>query len=138
MPRNVAELAVAGRRMQAIKLLARHERIGLTQAKRRIDRYLADQTAHDLRDDDGRVQVRMHEPLPEDVVVAALAGQKLEAIRLLVTGRGMTLRQAKHAVDTYLRDQASAVVEGDSGGMRRLAGAAIVIALVLLIYWWFG
>lgn len=67
--------------------------------------------------------------LPADVVNAILAGRKIEAIKLLREARGLGLKDAKHAVDAYIRQNPSAEQPRSSGG-----GLVIVVILAILGY----
>lgn len=67
--------------------------------------------------------------LPAEVVNAILAGRKIEAIKLLREARGLGLKDAKHAVDAYIRENPSAQQPRSSGG-----GLVIIVAIVLLGY----
>ena len=67
--------------------------------------------------------------LPAEVVNAIHAGRKIEAIKLLREARGLGLKDAKHAVDAYIRKNPSAQQPRSSGG-----GLVIIVAIVLLGY----
>lgn len=67
--------------------------------------------------------------LPAEVVNAIHAGRKIEAIKLLREARGLGLKDAKHAVDAYIRENPSAQQPRSSGG-----GLVIIVAIVLLGY----
>lgn len=65
--------------------------------------------------------------LPADVVNAINAGRKIEAIKLLREARGLGLKEAKHAVDAYIRENPSAQQpKSRSGGLIILVVLAIV------------
>ena len=77
--------------------------------------------------------------LPDEVLAAIHASHKIEAIKLLRERRGLGLRDAKDAVDAYIRDHpelhARSVVSGDSGlGRLLLLAAAIVVLYVAYRY----
>lgn len=67
--------------------------------------------------------------LPAEVVNAIHAGRKIEAIKLLREARGLGLKDAKHAVDAYIRKNPSAQQPRSSGG-----GLVIIVILVILGY----
>lgn len=68
-------------------------------------------------------------PLPAEVVNAIHAGRKIEAIKLLREDRNLGLKEAKQAVDAYIRANPS-VPQPKSGG----GGLLILVVLVLLGY----
>lgn len=67
--------------------------------------------------------------LPAEVVNAILAGRKVAAIKLLREARGLGLKEAKHAVDAYIRANPSAQQPRSSGG-----GLLIIVVLAILGY----
>ena len=67
--------------------------------------------------------------LPAEVVNAILAGRKIEAIKLLREARGIGLKEAKHAVDAYIRENPSAQQPRSSGG-----GLVIIVVVAILGY----
>ncbi|RZV38889.1 MAG: hypothetical protein EX272_01490 [Chromatiales bacterium] len=67
--------------------------------------------------------------LPAEVVNAILAGRKIEAIKLLREARGIGLKEAKHAVDAYIRENPSAQQRRPSGG-----GLVIIVVVAILGY----
>jgi len=78
-----AELANSGRRADAIALLVAETGVSEDTAGRMLDAATAE------RPDD----------LPEDVIAAAEAGRRIEAIKLLRETRSMSLREAKDLLD---------------------------------------
>ena len=67
--------------------------------------------------------------LPADVINAINAGRKIEAIKLLREAQGLGLKEAKHAVDAYARENPSAQQPRSSG-----SGLVIIVVLVILGY----
>ena len=70
--------------------------------------------------------------LPDQVVSAIHAGRKIEAIKLLREARGLGLKEAKHAVDAYVRENLS-VQQPQSGSN----GLIIVVIVILVLVWLF-
>lgn len=70
--------------------------------------------------------------LPDQVVSAIHAGRKIEAIKLLREARGLGLKEAKHAVDAYVRENPS-VQQPQSGSN----GLIIVVIVILVLVWLF-
>jgi hypothetical protein len=83
------------------------------------------------------VDMSLETDLPEDVLAAIRAGSKIEAIKLLRQHRGVGLKDAKGAVDAYIRDHpglnARSVVRSDPG-LGRLLLLALAIAVLYLAY----
>ncbi len=82
------------------------------------------------------------QPLPVAAIAALNKGSKIEAIKIVRRERGIGLKEAKDAVEEYLRGQpalqASLVArqaEARGGVLRWLA---IVVALGVFAYFYFG
>ncbi len=67
--------------------------------------------------------------LPADVIAAIRANRKIEAIKLLREARGLGLKEAKHAVEAYIRDNPDAV---DSAPGLEESGVNPLLVLVIL------
>ncbi len=85
---------------------------------------------------------RSPDPLPEDVLTALQRGDKIEAIKLLRVRRKLDLKDAKDAVDAYLKeygpqDDSAAPGKTASNG-RGLAWLVIACAAGFAAYWLFG
>jgi hypothetical protein len=79
------------------------------------------------------------EPLPADVIAAIERGEKIEAIKLLRQHLGMSLAEAKDAVDARYAEHSSRprrTAAGKEGGLKRVMMFVVIgPALLLLIYW---
>jgi len=67
--------------------------------------------------------------LPPEVVSALRSGRKIEAIKLLREAKGIGLKEAKHAVDAYIRANPS-IQPPKSGGN----GMLFIVFVVFLGY----
>lgn len=67
--------------------------------------------------------------LPDQVISEIHAGRKISAIKLLREFEGIGLKEAKHAVDAYIRDNPSAQQPQSSSG-----GLVLIVILLLLGY----
>lgn len=77
------------------------------------------------------------EDLPEDVVAALRAGQKIEAIKLLCEQRGIGLKEAKEAVEGWsARDPATSLrpPTTEGFGVGQLLLVAVLSALGYAVY----
>lgn len=98
---RIGALVAAGKNIEAIQLLREATGLGLADARNVIDaaargaplpaelRHRLDPTAADAGADD----------LPADVLAAAAAGNRIEAIRLLRAHRRLGLKEAKDLLD---------------------------------------
>lgn len=77
----------------------------------------------------------MSERLPPDVVEAITAGRKIEAIKRLREARGLGLREAKDAVERYIRARPDLVERYRSrvGGGGKLLVLGIALALAWMV-----
>jgi hypothetical protein len=74
--------------------------------------------------------------LPADVTEAIRANRKIDAIKLLREHRGLGLKEAKHAVDAYIRENPQLIPQQSSGGglgrgVKIVLGVVIAYALYL-------
>ena len=73
---------------------------------------------------------------PSDVITPLHAGRKIDVIKLLREHRGIGLKEAKHDVETYARDNAAtmppAIKSESSAG--RLVMIVIILAVGYVIY----
>lgn len=72
--------------------------------------------------------------LPEDVVAAIKAGHKVEAIKRLREARGLGLKEAKDAVDAYVRAHPDAVASAPALAESGMNPLVIIITLAVLGY----
>ena len=73
--------------------------------------------------------------LPADVVQAILANRKIEAIKRLREHKGLGLKEAKHAVDAYARDNQHLIdTSQQSGGGGRIVIVVIALLLTYFLY----
>lgn len=70
--------------------------------------------------------------LPTEVINAIQAGHKIEAIKLLRDARGLGLKEAKHAVDAYLRAHPS--LRPPKSGSGGFGFVVFLLALAFLAY----
>ena len=68
--------------------------------------------------------------LPADVTEAIRANRKIDAIKLLREHRGLGLKEAKHAVDAYIRENPHLIPQKTSGGG---LGRSVIIVLGAVI-----
>jgi len=69
--------------------------------------------------------------LPEQVISQIRAGRKIQAIKLLREARGIGLKEAKHAVDAYMRENPSPQQNKSSGNGLVLIVSGLLIAYVV-------
>jgi hypothetical protein len=74
--------------------------------------------------------------LPADVTEAIRANRKIDAIKLLREHRRLGLKEAKHAVDAYIRENPHLIPQQSSGGglgrgVKIVLGVVIAYALYL-------
>ena len=67
--------------------------------------------------------------LPEQVISQIRAGRKIQAIKLLRESEGIGLKEAKHAVDAYMRENPSP--HQPQSGSR---GLVLIVLLLLIVY----
>lgn len=67
--------------------------------------------------------------LPGDVIEAIKAGQKIQAIKRLRDAEGLGLKEAKHAVDAYIRAHPTLQPPKSSS-----SGLAVIVFLGALAY----
>ena len=67
--------------------------------------------------------------LPEQVISQIRAGRKIQAIKLLREAQGIGLKEAKQAVDAYMRENPSPQQPKSSGN-----GLVLIIAALLIAY----
>lgn len=81
-------------------------------------------------------------PLPVAAIAALNKGNKIEAIKIVRRERGVDLKQAKDAVDEYLRSQpalqASLAAKQAEARDSALRWLAIVIAIAVFAYFYFA
>jgi len=77
----------------------------------------------------------------EEVLAAVEAGRKIEAIKILREETGLGLADAKHVVDSLVRERradpaipAGMVEEGGAGSVIKMV---VVIAIILGLYFYF-
>lgn len=73
---------------------------------------------------------RLPNEMPHEVIEALERGRKIEAIKLLREGQGLGLKEAKEAVECYLREHPH--LHKSSGG-RGGHGATFWLVLILLL-----
>ena len=73
---------------------------------------------------------------PPDVREAIHANRKIEAIKLLREHNGMGLKEAKDAVEAYIRDNRQLIPEKTASGANlcRLIIVLLIIIAVLVLY----
>ncbi|MEM9567273.1 MAG: hypothetical protein AAF974_03110 [Cyanobacteria bacterium P01_E01_bin.34] len=94
LPPDVVAAIADGRKIEAIKLLRNQWRISLPEAKSLVDAFeldVSNSAIHPPLTSDGE--------LPDDVLAAIRAGNKLKAIKLLRQHRNLDLKAAKQIVD---------------------------------------
>lgn len=101
IPERIAQLVAAGQKIEAIKLLREATGLGLADAKSVIDAVGsgAPVPPHVLQQIGARAADAAAADLPADVLAAAAAGNRIEAIRLLRAQRGLGLKEAKDLLD---------------------------------------
>jgi len=67
--------------------------------------------------------------LPEQVISQIRAGRKIQAIKLLREARGIGLKEAKQAVDAYMRENPSPQQPKSSGN-----GLVLIVSGLLIAY----
>lgn len=99
--RRIGELVAAGRKIEAIGLLREATGLGLADAKNVIESVGSGAPLPlELRQRlDAGATAATEEPLPDEVLAVAAAGNRIEAIRLLRAQRGLGLKQAKDLLD---------------------------------------
>ena len=90
---HIADLIRQGKKIEAIKLLRETTGIGLKEAKDEVERLMAGEGPLETQGD--RTDI-----LPEEVIVLARQGKKIEAIKLLRETTGIGLKEAKAQVET--------------------------------------
>jgi ribosomal protein L7/L12 len=98
---RIGALVAAGQKIEAIKLLREATGLGLADAKNVIDAVGsgAPVPSHVLEQIEARAADRAAEDLPADVLAAATAGNRIDAIKLLREQRGLGLKEAKDLLD---------------------------------------
>jgi hypothetical protein len=79
--------------------------------------------------------------LPSDVIDAIHANRNIEAIKRLREQRGLGLKEAKHAVEAYARQNPqpiTAQAPQSESGVGRLIIIGIIVAVVYAVYWYFN
>jgi ribosomal protein L7/L12 len=94
LPADVIAAIREGRKIEAIKRLREHRGLGLEDAKDTVEAYMRYGATPSGGVDD---------PLPADVVHAIRDGRKVEAIKRLRAHRRIGLKEAKDAVEAYMR-----------------------------------
>jgi hypothetical protein len=73
--------------------------------------------------------------LPADVVEAIRANRKIDAIKLLREHRSLGLKEAKHAVDAYIREHPHLIPQQSSGsGLGRLVIVVLAVVISYVLY----
>jgi hypothetical protein len=73
--------------------------------------------------------------LPADVTEAIRANRKIDAIKLLREHRGLGLKEAKHAVDAYIRENPHLIPQQSSGGgLGRLVKIVLGVVIAYALY----
>ena len=73
--------------------------------------------------------------LPKDVLEAIHANRKIDAIKLLREHEGFGLKEAKHAVDDYIRQNRQLIRTPETNfDFRRLALIGVVVAVLFALY----
>lgn len=70
--------------------------------------------------------------LPADVVEAIRANRKIDAIKLLREHQDLGLKEAKHAVDAYIRGNPHLIPQQNSGG--GVSRSVIIVLGVVIAY----
>ena len=70
--------------------------------------------------------------LPADVIEAIRSNRKIDAIKLLREHRNLGLKEAKHAVDDYVRQRPHLKAQQSSGGG---LGRLVLLVLGLMIFY---
>ena len=126
---QIGELVAAGNQIGAIKLLRETSGLGLAEAKAVIDAVagggtlppeLAQRAA-------ARAGAPAVEELPPEVLRLAVAGNRLEAIKLLREQRRLGLKEAKDRID-----RAVPLPGGKRGCLLPLLGGAMIVGAS----WW--
>ena len=80
--------------------------------------------------------------LPATAIAALHEGRKIDAIKIVRRERGVELKEAKDAVDSYVRSQPAleAALDARQVGAARallgwLAGAALVLLVLYVLIW---
>ena len=94
LPPNVVAAIADGRKIEAIKLLRSQWGISLPEAKSHVDAFELDASNSAIHS-----TLANDDELPEDVLAAIRAGNKLKAIKLLRQHRNLDLKAAKQIVD---------------------------------------
>jgi hypothetical protein len=68
--------------------------------------------------------------LPDQVISAIRSGRKIDAIKLLRESRGIGLKEAKHAVDAYMRVNPSPQQPKSSAHGTTLLGLLLLVATI--------
>ena len=71
--------------------------------------------------------------LPLDVREAIHANRKIDAIKLLRAQQDLGLKEAKHAVEAYIRENPHLVVEKTGSGIT-LSHLVLVILVLVVVY----
>jgi ribosomal protein L7/L12 len=89
--------------------------------------------------DDSRRETSAGPPLSDDAIAALQRGNKIQAIKFVRQDRNIGLKEAKDAVDDYLRTQPalqSSLAVAQAGATRSALGwLAALVALALVGYW---
>lgn len=154
LPQDVIDAIASGHRIEAIKRLREAARIDLKTAHDAVEAWADGRPLPSLPDmpaspaTQPRAAASM---LPDDVQDALASGNKIEAIKRLREATGLGLKEAKDRVDAHetgglvsmqvVSRPATApmptVVSGRSGAGRGML-IAVVVAVTLAAWWWFG
>ncbi|MFT4515447.1 MAG: ribosomal protein L7/L12 [Planctomycetota bacterium] len=98
LAKQIADLLVAGKKIEAIKLLREATGLGLAEAVRAVE--AAEQgDALPWLNANGPIATANESTLPDDVAHAAANGNRIAAIKLLREHKGLGLKEAKDEID---------------------------------------
>ena len=126
LPADVVAAIADGRKIEAIKLLRTQWGISLPEAKSFVDAFELD-ASHSA----------IHPPfanddeLPEDVLAAIRAGNKLKAIKLLRQHRNLGLKAAKQIVDArfYAKPRPQSPGNSSENPLTNIVIAVVLVAI---------
>ena len=134
LPAKVAEALQRGNILDAIKLLRDSKGVGLKQAREALDQYMRGNPVNKAS------PAAFPTKLPPSVVQAMQAGNKIEAIKLMRAQTGLSLKEAKDAVDRCQAQTQQLYGAGSPGEVPRsqgLFGWVVAAAAVALAAWYF-
>ena len=85
--------------------------------------------------------IETHLDLPADVIEAIRANRKIDAIKLLRQHRGLGLKEAKHAVEAYARENPESnlpPMPQSESGLGRIILLAIALGALYAAFQYFG